>query len=280
VQLEGTPRHEDEVPASSFRRRLHEVVFEADTRAGRLFDAFVVGAILASVLVVFLESVPSVRARYGAQLLVLEWTFTILFTVEYALRLYALRRPRRYVTSFFGVVDLLAIAPSYLSIVVPGAQSLLVIRILRLLRIFRVFKLAAYLNEARVLWAAMRASSRKIFVFFFVVVTIVVIAGTLLHVLEGASSGFTSVPESIYWAIVTITTVGYGDIVPRTPLGKFVSSLLMLTGYAIIAVPTGIVSAEMTRVVRDRISTQACPQCGAEGHEFDAQFCRRCGGRL
>jgi voltage-gated potassium channel len=278
--MEQKRRPEDEVPVASFRRRLHEVVFEADTRAGRLFDLFVVAAIFLSVLIVVLESVPSVRVRWGPQLVMLEWGFTVLFTIEYALRLYALRRPLRYATSFFGLVDLLAIVPTYLSVFFPGAQTFLVIRILRLLRIFRVFKLAAYLNEARVLWAAMRASSRKILVFFCVVVSIVIIAGTLMHVVEGAERGFTSIPDSVYWAIVTLTTVGYGDIVPRTPAGKILSSLLMLTGYAIIAVPTGIVTAEMTRVVRDRISTQACPQCGAEGHEYDARFCRRCGANL
>jgi len=270
----------EDYPLDPRRRRLHEVIFEADTRAGRLFDTVLIITILSSVLVVVLESVADVKARFGGILVPLEWFFTILFTVEYGLRLYSVSSPRRYATSFFGVVDLLAVVPSYLSIVIPGAQSLLVIRILRLLRIFRVFKLAAYLDESRELWAAIRASSRKVLVFLFVVVTIVVIVGTLMHVVEGPTRGFTSVPLSIYWAIVTLTTVGYGDIVPSTTFGKFLSSLLMLTGYAIIAVPTGIVSAEMTRVARERISTQACTRCGAEGHEHDARFCRRCGGSL
>ena len=267
-------------PHDPFRQRLHEVIFEADTPAGRMFDTLVIVAIVSSVVVVMLESVATVRARLGGLLVALEWVFTILFTIEYVLRLYTLRRPIRYATSFFGVVDLLAVVPTYLSVFIPGAQSLIVIRILRLLRIFRVFKLAEYLQESRVLWSAMRASSRKIFVFLFVVVTIVVIAGTLMHVVESPARGFESVPGSLYWAVVTLTTVGYGDIVPTTGLGRFISSLLMLTGYAIIAVPTGIVSAEMTRVARDRISTQSCPRCGAEGHEYDAKFCRRCGAAL
>jgi voltage-gated potassium channel len=271
---------DDDRPMSARRRRLHEVIFEADTRAGRLFDGAIIAAILVSVFVVILESIPSVRARHGGVLVTLEWLFTILFTIEYVLRLYSVQRPARYALSFFGLVDLLAVLPTYLSMLIPGAQSLLVIRILRLLRIFRVFKLAAYLDESRELWGAMRASKRKILVFLFVVLTIVVITGTLMHVIEGPSSGFSSVPQSIYWAIVTLTTVGYGDLVPVTTIGKLLSSLLMLTGYAIIAVPTGIVSAEMTRVARERISTQACPTCGAEGHEYDARFCRRCGAAL
>jgi voltage-gated potassium channel len=271
---------DEERPLDPRRARIHEVIFEADTPAGRLFDTILIVAILTSVLVVLLESVPTIRARAGSLLLGLEWLFTIAFTIEYGLRLYSVQRPRRYATSFFGLVDLLAVIPTYLSLFVPGAQSLLVIRILRLLRVFRVFKLAAYLNESRELWAAVRGSSRKILVFLFVVVTIVVIVGTSMHVIEGPERGFTSVPLSIYWAVVTLTTVGYGDLVPATALGKFMSTLLMLTGYAIIAVPTGIVSAEMTRVARDRITTQACPRCGIDGHEFGARFCRKCGAEL
>lgn len=270
----------DDYSTDSLRQRLHEVIFEADTREGRLFDAVLIVLILSSVLVVVLESVPAINARFGGLLYAAEWVFTMLFTIEYGLRLYSVRSPRHYATSFFGVVDLLAVIPTYLSVFIPGAQSLLVIRILRLLRVFRVFKLAAYLEESRELWSAVRASSRKILVFLFVVVTIVVIVGTMMYVVEGPAHGFTSVPASIYWAVVTLTTVGFGDIVPLTPLGKFLAALLMLTGYAIIAVPTGIVSAEMTRVVRERISTQACPQCGADGHEHDARFCRKCGAAL
>jgi voltage-gated potassium channel len=224
--------------------------------------------------------VASVRARYEAILVVLEWTFTALFTIEYVLRLYSVRRPLRYATSFFGIVDLLAVLPSYLSLVLPGAQSLLVVRILRTLRIFRVFKLTPYLTESGELWDAMRRSRRKIFVFLFVVLTLVVIVGAGMHLVEGPENGFTSIPMSIYWAVVTLTTVGYGDISPQTPLGQFLAMIVMLIGYGIIAVPTGIVTAEMTRAVRGPVSTQSCPACSAEGHEYDARFCRKCGTRL
>lgn len=267
-------------PAQPFRRRLHEIIFEADTPAGRLFDVVLMVAIVSSVGVVLIESVAEARERFGPMLRMLEWGFTLLFTVEYGLRLYAVRQPWRYATSFFGVVDVLAVVPTYLSLVVPGAQGLLVIRILRLLRIFRVFKLANYLNESRQLWAALRASGRKIFIFLFVILTVVIIVGALMHVVEGPEHGFTSIPTSIYWAVVTLTTVGYGDISPATPFGQFLAMLVMLMGYGIIAVPTGIVTAEMTRIARDQISTQACHHCSAEGHQYDARFCRRCGRAL
>src|SRR4028119_2216749 len=233
-----------EVPASSGRRaRLHEIIFEADTRAGRFFDFTLIWLILLSVATVILESVRHVREQYGELLYVLEWLFTILFTVEYVLRLLSVRRPLRYATSFFGVVDLLAIIPTYLSIFVPGSQYLLVIRILRLLRIFRLLKLAEYITEANTLRRALRASQRKISVFLSVVVLLVVIIGALMYVVEGEEHGFTSIPVSIYWAVVTLTTVGYGDISPRTPFGQMIASFVMIIGYGIIAVPTGIVSA-------------------------------------
>ncbi len=268
------------MPTSQFRARLHEIIFEADTPAGRLFDTVLLVAIVASIVVVLLESVAGLRAQYGALLRILEWGFTLLFTAEYLLRLYSVHKPLRYATSFFGVVDLLAVIPTYVSVLVPGAQGLLVIRILRLLRIFRVFKLANYLNESRQLWAAVRASGRKIFIFLFVVITVVVIVGAVMHVVEGPAGGFTSIPTSIYWAVVTMTTVGYGDIAPQTPFGQFLATLVMLLGYGIIAVPTGIVTAEMTRMVRDQISTQACLHCGADGHQYDARHCRKCGTAL
>jgi voltage-gated potassium channel len=263
------------------RARLHTVIFEADTPAGRAFDLSLLVAIFASVVVVMLESVASVRARAGAELRALEWAFTLLFTVEYLLRLFSVRRPLRYAVSVFGLIDLLAILPTYLSVLVPGAQSLLVVRLLRLLRIFRVLKLAEYLIESRTLAQAMRASRRKIEVFLLVVVTIVVIVGALMYVIEGEENGFTSIPLSIYWAVVTLTTVGYGDLAPVTTLGRMLSILLMLTGYGIIAVPTGIVTAELTRGSGlGPISSQACPSCGLGAHEHDAVYCRRCGTKL
>ncbi len=262
------------------RARLHEVIFEADTPTGRLFDVLLLVLIVSSVSVVMLESVPAVRDDHGWLLIRLEWLFTILFTIEYLLRLYSVRAPWKYATSFFGVVDLLAVLPTYLSLLIPGAQAFLVIRILRVLRIFRVFKLAGYLNESRALWVAVKGSSRKIFVFLFAIINIVVVTGAIVYVIEGPARGFSSIPTSIYWAVVTLTTVGYGDIVPLTTAGKFLSMMLMLLGYGIIAVPTGIVSAEVVQVVRGKISTQACPHCGAEGHQYDAVHCRKCGEKL
>ena len=263
------------------RRRLHEIIFEADTRAGRLFDLALIWLILLSVATVVLESVSRVRAQYGALLYALEWLFTFLFTVEYVLRLLSVRRPLRYATSFFGVVDLLAIIPTYLSILLPGSQYLLVIRILRLLRVFRLLKLSEYVAEADTLRLALRASRRKISVFISAVVLLVVIIGSLMYVIEGEEYGFTSIPVSIYWAIVTLTTVGYGDLSPRTPLGQMLASIVMILGYGIIAVPTGIVTVELAQAVRRRdISRQSCPSCAAEGHDPDAVYCKYCAAKL
>jgi len=267
-------------PSGGRRARLHEIIFEADTRAGRAFDVVLIGLILLSVLAVMLESVGGVRARYGPQLYAAEWAFTILFTVEYVMRLASVRRPLRYATSFFGVVDLLAIIPTYLSVLLPGTHYLLIIRILRLLRVFRVLKLAEHLSEADVLLRALRASRRKISVFLLTVVTLVVIIGTLLYVIEGEENGFTSIPASIYWAVVTLTTVGYGDISPKTPLGQTLAAVVMIIGYGIIAVPTGIVTVEIAQAARKVVSTQACPDCSAEGHDADAVFCKYCSARL
>lgn len=265
---------------SHWRHRLHEVIFEADTPAGKLFDVLLIAAILLSVVMVMLDSVATIRKSYGQILFGGEWFFTILFTVEYALRLISVGRPLAYATSFFGVVDLLAILPTYLSIFIPGAQYLLVIRILRVLRIFRILKLVQYLGEARLLTQALRASRRKITVFLFVVLTLVTIFGSLIYLIEDPEDGFTSIPRSIYWTIVTLTTVGYGDISPQTGLGQLLSSLIMIIGYGIIAVPTGIVTVELTQAFKRRISTQACPDCSAEGHDSDAKYCKYCGSRL
>jgi voltage-gated potassium channel len=262
------------------RARLHEIIFEADTPEGRLFDLLLLVAILASVTVVLLESVASVRAWVGPTLRALEWGFTILFTIEYVLRLASVERPLRYARSAYGVIDLVAILPTYLSAIFPGAQSLLVVRLLRLLRVFRVFKLAEYLRESKTLGQAIRASMRKIAVFLLVVVTIVIVVGTLMYVIEGERHGFSNIPLSIYWAVVTLTTVGYGDLAPATTLGRALAMLLMLTGYGIIAVPTGIVTVELTRASAAPVSTQACPGCGLGAHEHDAVYCRRCGTKL
>ncbi len=265
---------------SNWRLKLHEIIFEADTRAGKTFDILLIFTIILSIIVVMLDSISSVNKDFGNDLYLLEWIFTVLFTVEYFLRLISVGRPLRYATSFFGIVDLLAILPTYFSIFFPGSQYLLVIRVLRLLRIFRVLKLVQYLGEAQQLAKALRASKRKIIVFLFTVMTIVVIFGSLMYVIEGEENGFTSIPFAIYWAIVTLTTVGYGDISPNTGIGQALAAVIMIMGYGIIAVPTGIVTAEMTIAAGKNISTQACPQCSAEGHESDAVFCKYCGAKM
>ncbi len=267
-------------PQNHQRARLHEIIFEADTRAGRFFDLALIWSILISVVAVMLDSVGAIRASYGRVLTTVEWVFTILFTIEYLLRLSCIGKPWRYATSFFGVVDLLAIIPTYLSLVVPGTHFLLVIRILRVLRIFRVLKLVQFSQEANVMLRAMRASSRKIVVFFATVLSLVVIFGSVMYLIEGEQNGFTSIPRSIYWAIVTMTTVGYGDISPSTALGQTVASVVMMLGFAIIAVPTGIVVSEISRAQNTSASTQACPDCSAEGHDIDAHHCKRCGSKL
>jgi voltage-gated potassium channel len=263
-----------------WRHRLHEVIFEAETPAGKAFDIALLIAIVLSVVAVSLESVAEVRHLHGGRLRAIEWLFTILFTVEYVLRLLCVRQPLRYAGSFFGIVDLLAIVPTYLSLLVAGTQSLIVIRALRLLRIFRVLKLAHFLGEARMLHAAVRASSRKIIVFLGTVLTLVLIVGALMYLIEGAEAGFTSIPQSVYWAIVTMTTVGYGDIAPQSVLGKILASAVMILGYGIIAVPTGIVTVEIAGALKHSTRTEACTECGAEGHATDADFCKYCGARL
>ena len=262
------------------RAKLHEIIFEADTPAGKVFDVLLIVSIVASVIMVLLDSVNSVRQAYGGLLYLGEWILTVLFTIEYILRLYCVGRPLAYAISFFGVVDLLAILPTYLSIFFPGSQYLLVIRVLRVLRVFRVLKLVKYVGETRLLMQALHASRRKITVFLFAVFTLVIIFGSLMYLIEDPDSGFTSIPRSIYWAIVTLTTVGYGDISPQTNFGQAVSAIIMIIGYGIIAVPTGIVTAELTQVYKRSVSTQACTQCSAEGHDTDAQFCKYCGARL
>ena len=268
-------------PASSgWRSKAHELIFESETTAGRVFDVTLWICILASVTAVLLESVTSIRLAYGPILRTVEWGFTVLFTIEYALRLAAVGRPWRYATSFFGIVDLLAILPTYLSLVVTGTQSLLVIRTLRLLRIFRVFKLARFVGAERLLRSAVRASARKIIVFLGAVLTLVLIIGAMMYLIEGEENGFTNIPQSIYWAIVTMTTVGYGDIAPQTVVGKLFASMVMIIGYGIIAVPTGIVTVELAAAQNKEVSTEFCPECASEGHDVDAKHCKYCGARL
>lgn len=279
-----TPKHERPHRAaaeSGWRHRLHTVIFEADTPAGRAFDLVLIACILASVGVVMLDSMEGPNARYGETLFVLEWVFTGLFTIEYILRLLCLRRPLRYAGSFLGVVDLLAILPSWLDLLLPGTRFLLAIRILRVLRVIRVLKLAHYIEEARLLGEAFRKSGRKIGIFLLFFLSLMVILGSLMYLIEGPEHGFTSIPRSIYWAIVTVTTVGYGDISPQTPLGQALAAMAMILGYAIIAVPTGVFSVEMSRTMLNKtVSTQACPDCGAEGHASDARHCKACGAAL
>lgn len=269
----------DETPEANWRRRLHEIIFEADTRAGKLFDLVLLWLIIASVVVVMLESVNSLGKRYGEAFYYIEWIFTGLFTLEYILRLISVRRPLSYAFSFFGIIDLLAIIPGFLSLLIPGTHYLLTIRILRLLRIFRILKLTEYITEARVITSALRASRRKISVFLLAVLSIVTVVGSLIYVIEGEENGFSDIPTSVYWAIVTLTTVGYGDLSPKTALGKTLASIVMILGYAIIAVPTGIVTAELTRASA-KYSTQVCPECHSQDHDADADFCKYCGARL
>ncbi|GMU64689.1 MAG: ion transporter [Acidobacteriota bacterium] len=274
-------RDSEESATPRWRRRLHEIVFESDTRAGRAFDLGLLVAILASVAVVLAESVPELRAAHGLLFRRLEWGFTALFTVEYLLRLASVRRPLAWARSFFGVVDLIAVLPTYLALVLPGAQTLLVLRALRLLRIFRILKLAAFLAEAALLRSALAASRRKIFIFLGTVLVLVLVLGSVIYLVEGEAAGFVSIPRSMYWAIVTLTTVGYGDLAPQSGLGRFVASIVMLLGYSILAVPTGIFTGELLAAARRRdVSTQACPACGVDGHDTDARHCKYCGARL
>lgn len=268
-----------ERPASKWRNRLHEIVFESDSLAGRIFDLLVIWLIVLSLLTVTLESVREIREDYGNILFYAEWFFTILFSIEYLLRLLAVRNPLRYALSFYGLVDLLAILPTFISLLIPGTQYLLAIRILRLLRIFRILKLSEYISEGKVITSALVASRRKISVFLVTVLAIVTIVGAMMYVIEGEEHGFTSIPTSIYWAIVTLTTVGYGDLSPKTALGKTLASIVMILGYAIIAVPTGIVTAELSRKAK-HLSTQVCPECHAQDHDADAVFCKYCSAKL
>lgn len=268
-------------PQGGWRLALYTVIFESDTRAGRRFDQWLIAVILASVLVVVLDSLPGLPPFYRMLFDVLEWLFTALFTVEYLARLACVRRPGRYATSFFGAVDLLALLPTYLALLVPGIHALIDVRVLRLLRVFRIFKLTAYLSEYQALGLALRASRRKILVFISVVLMIVLIMGTVMYVVEGPANGFTSIPTAVYWAITTMTTVGFGDITPRTELGRLISSVMMLLGWGTLAVPTGIVTAEMTaRRMGGAPGMRICTECQGGGHAPEARFCLHCGAPL
>jgi len=262
------------------KTRLYEIIFKADTPLGKIFDVFLLILICLSVIAVIMESVHKIESRYGEILNIIEWTITFSFTIEYFLRIWVVKYPSRYIFSFYGIIDLLAILPSFIGLILAGAQGLMVIRALRLIRVFRLFKLTRYTTEGNTLIRALKASRAKISVFLFAVFTVVIIIGTLMYLVEGEENGFTSIPKGIYWAIVTLTTVGYGDVVPTTNLGQFIASFVMILGYGIIAVPTGIVTAEIIKVRQFPVTTQKCSNCLKEGHEKDSYFCRFCGEKL
>lgn len=267
-------------PLQNLRSLLYEVIFESNTPAGKLFDVVIITFILISVGVVMLDTVPALHSSFGSVFYFTEWFFTLVFTVEYFLRLFSARRASRYAVSFYGIVDLLSVIPTYLNLILAGSAYLLIIRILRILRIFRVLKLMVYTREAEVLIRSLLASRRKILIFLCSVATLVIIFGSLMYVIEGEENGFTSIPRSVYWAVVTLTTVGYGDIAPKTSLGRFVACLVMLLGYSIIAVPTGIVTVAMSRAGSRAEKQVACGRCGSQDHDADALYCKRCGSAI
>ena len=270
---------------SSTQKKVYDVIFGYESKAGRWFDILLILLIVSSVSAVLLDSIASVHARYGELLYQLELLYTVLFTIEYALRLYSTTHKRRYIFSFYGIVDLLSILPTYIAFFYPSAVYFIVIRIMRVLRVFRILKLMRYMGEANMLYTALLQARRKIFVFLFSVVTLIIIFGALMFIIEGGNNGFDNIPQSIYWAIVTITTVGYGDIAPQTPLGQFVAAIAMICGYAIIAVPAGIIGAELMQQVQDRRKSpnsedSQCTNCKAIGHDLDARHCKYCGNPI
>jgi len=266
----------------SHKEILHEVIFEADTPEGKLFDIVLLIMIVLSVIAVCVETIPSISPRAIDLLHIFEWIFTAFFTIEYILRLYTVYKPWKYATSFYGIIDLLAILPAYLSLILAGTHSLMVIRAIRLLRVFRIFKMASFLSQGNVIIKSLRSSMAKIAVFLYFVLLIVCIFGAVMYLVEGGTNpSFDSIPRSIYWSIVTLTTVGYGDIAPSTAMGQFLSSVLMIVGYAVIAVPTGIVSSEIIKSSKStKLNTQSCRYCSKEGHDNDAEFCKYCGEPL
>ena len=269
----------DSTSKQKYKDRIYQIIFEADTPAGKLFDVLLIWSILISVALVVIESVHQFKEQYQLFLTAGEWLFTILFSIEYLLRIYVTRRKRAYIFSFYGIVDFLAILPTYVSLILPGTHYLMVIRILRLMRVFRIFKLTGYTSEAKVLAMALTASRRKIFVFFSTIAVLVVVIGAIMYVIEGPQYGFKDIPTSIYWAVVTLTTVGYGDLSPQTFVGQFFASVVMVLGYSIIAVPTGIMTMELSNIAnkRKKITTKVCKECMKEGHDADAQYCKYCG---
>ncbi len=267
--------------SDKLKEKLYIIVFEADTKAGKAFDIALLIFILISIVLVSLESVKSIAEKYQTTLFYLEWVLTFFFTVEYILRIYMVRKKSAYIFSYYGLIDLLSLLPSYIGLFISGAQGLIVIRALRLLRIFRILKLSRYVHDSTMIVSALKASRSKISVFVFAVVMMVIIIGTVMYLVEGEESGFGSIPESIYWAIVTLTTVGYGDIAPTTTLGRFIASFVMILGYGVIAVPTGIVTAEISNTSKKtKISTQVCDECMYEEHDHDAKYCKKCGHKL
>lgn len=270
----------NEAGEGRLRRRAFRLIFLSDTPAGRNVDLLLLVAILVSVAAVVLSSMATVNARFGVGLYRLEWLFTAFFTIEYGIRIWCVRSPRKYIFSFFGVVDLMSVLPAYLELITVGYSQLLMIRLLRILRLFRVLKLSRYVGAADSLVAAMRHSGRRILIFLYVMLTLVTVFGAVMYMVEGPENGFTSIPKGIYWAVVTLTTVGFGDITPQTNLGRFIASLAMIMGYAIIAVPTGIFAAGLRDVLVRRQSEIRCPECAVSGHEEDADYCKRCGSAL
>lgn len=270
----------ENIKKKSSRERLYEIIFDADTKVGKSFDIILIGSIIISVIVVMLDSVKALNQKYGEIFYIIEWVFTILFTIEYLLRIYSIGKPLKYAFSFFGIIDFLAIIPTYIGLFFPATRYFTVVRILRVLRIFRVLKFVQYLGAAKTLLLALKQSRRKITVFIFTVLTLVIILGSLMYIIEGEENGFSSIPRSIYWAIVTLTTVGYGDISPQTPLGQAFAAFIMILGYGIIAIPTGIVTSELTKSDYKSISTQACKECSMDGHDKDAVHCKYCGAKL
>ena len=275
LETEFEPRAQE-----GWRARWHDIVFHHDTPQARNFDLLLIVAILASVMVVILDSEAGLQARWSDTFYALEWAFTLLFTAEYVLRLLLVKRPMRYARSFFGIIDLVSILPTYLSLLFAGSQFLMIVRVLRVLRIFRILKLVEYSSEAGVLIGSLARSRHKILVFLYAMLTIVAIFGAIMYLVEGPDAGFTSIPIGMYWAIVTVATVGFGDIVPITPIGRFIASILVLIGYSVIAVPTGIYTAELARTVRGTRRHVRCPECGLPDHEEDAWHCRKCGRTL
>ncbi|MFK8011545.1 MAG: ion transporter [Marinicellaceae bacterium] len=274
-------KQEESSSKSPWRSKVFKIIYHSDTPAGKWFDIMLIVFIILSVLTIMLDSVVELNLAYGDFFYVIEWFFTIVFTLEYILRLVSTKSPVRYMFSFFGIVDILSIIPTYLSLFFVGTQQLLVIRILRILRIFRILKLINYTNQAQILSRAVKNSRHKIFVFFFFIIIVLVIFGSIMYLIEGPENGFTSIPHGIYWAVVTLTTVGYGDIAPQSALGRFVASFIMLTGYSIIAVPTGIFAAELNKETqRNRKLSRLCITCNLRGHTNNALFCRRCGEEL